>query len=260
MGKIIAYFDESGTHAGSRITVFGGFVASDEEWSKFNEQWTELLNDYRLSYFRMSECENLLGGFKRFTKTKQQELLRRVLSIVTSRQLTGVGVGIVVNEYNEFLAQMKLSHYLDAYSTAAFSSFARIRKWADESNYHEPVEFVLENGAEHKGKVIAMQSTINGTPQLRERFRLGSLTFAEKRQSLQLQAADLLAYEIRKHALNLLEGSPRQARYTFLNLKRMPLIEIYINRSNMMNLVRLAVMEALRTGVATVKSVKVEFE
>src|ERR1700686_2693669 len=58
-----AYFDESGTHQGSPIMCVAGYLFSPEQCKRFSEEWSAVLKEYGLPYFRMSECAHGTGVF-----------------------------------------------------------------------------------------------------------------------------------------------------------------------------------------------------
>ena len=45
VSTLTAYFDESGIHEDSSHCIVAGFVASDQEWNKFEKKGTDLFLD-----------------------------------------------------------------------------------------------------------------------------------------------------------------------------------------------------------------------
>ena len=45
-----AYYDESGTHNGSPITVLGGFLGEAIQWAEFEREWRKVLVKHDLRY------------------------------------------------------------------------------------------------------------------------------------------------------------------------------------------------------------------
>jgi hypothetical protein len=46
-----AYFDESGTHAGSPVSVMAGFVGDARQWRKFEKRAAKLFRRFRVDVF-----------------------------------------------------------------------------------------------------------------------------------------------------------------------------------------------------------------
>jgi hypothetical protein len=59
-----AYFDESGTQRDSPIMCVAGYLFSPEQCRKFDEEWAEVLREFELPYFRMSECAHATRAFR----------------------------------------------------------------------------------------------------------------------------------------------------------------------------------------------------
>jgi hypothetical protein len=48
--NIWAYFDESGTHKGSRALCVAGFLARADEWGAFTVEWEDALAELNLRF------------------------------------------------------------------------------------------------------------------------------------------------------------------------------------------------------------------
>ena len=48
---LTAYFDESGTHVGSAVTVMGGIMANARQWAKFEPGFDGLKKKYGFKIF-----------------------------------------------------------------------------------------------------------------------------------------------------------------------------------------------------------------
>jgi hypothetical protein len=93
----------------------------------------------------------------------------------------------------------------------------QIRKWGEEKGYREPIAYVLESGSDRQ-KVVNMSFQFMDEEQRRE-YRIGSWTFADKRDMNPLQAADILAYEMTKEMCRRLDKSnTRPVRRSTQNL------------------------------------------
>ena len=59
-----AYFDESGTHGASPVTVMGGIVASAVRWQRFGPKFTRLKKKYGFKVFHTKKFRDRDGDFK----------------------------------------------------------------------------------------------------------------------------------------------------------------------------------------------------
>src|SRR5262245_38070407 len=98
-----AYFDESGTHAGSAVTTIACYVAPETLWSRFERRWSGFLGSYYIPYFRMSECENKRGVFKGFSERSKIRCIRDAHSIIREFTTFGVAVSVDVKAYQRII-------------------------------------------------------------------------------------------------------------------------------------------------------------
>ena len=60
---LTGYFDESGTHAGSELTLMAGFVGDARQWRKFEKRAGKLFGRFRVRYFPRHRRKAQRQGF-----------------------------------------------------------------------------------------------------------------------------------------------------------------------------------------------------
>ena len=60
-----AFFDESGTHLDSTVVVVGGYVASEDQWFMFRQEWEDMLHREGIPAIHRVSLENFRGNFAR---------------------------------------------------------------------------------------------------------------------------------------------------------------------------------------------------
>jgi hypothetical protein len=68
------YLDESGTHAGSPLTVMGGLLGRAEQWSRFEKQFSQLQADYGFRVWHTKKFKRKAGDFQGWTDEKCHDL------------------------------------------------------------------------------------------------------------------------------------------------------------------------------------------
>src|SRR5438093_8091619 len=68
MVVIVQYFDESADERREKVYAVAGYFGNQFDWLTFEGGWEKLLSEYRLDYFKASECETLTGQFARYRK------------------------------------------------------------------------------------------------------------------------------------------------------------------------------------------------
>lgn len=79
LAVLTAYFDESGIHEGSKVFALAGYLAPQEMWTRLERQWNRTLEEYEISFFHMTDCENGFAQFEGWPKAKRQELVKELI-------------------------------------------------------------------------------------------------------------------------------------------------------------------------------------
>jgi len=215
MASFTAYFDESGTHAGSPVVAVAGFISTIERWRIVEKEWRTVLRMYKLDYFHMTDFENRRGPYQGWADGQRQTVIKRLLGIIKRYVLSGFSAAVVTADYDR-LSIDEQSRLVDPYTVCAFWCIRDVGGWLAELGRDDRVAHVFERG-------------IRGAPRISEAFgrasdvalheyRFGTLHFADKRSLVPLQAADILAYEVWKHVPKRLGANPRPTRKPILSL------------------------------------------
>lgn len=207
MAMLYAYFDESGTHAGSKVIAIAGWLAPESMWIKFQREWKRVLDSKGIEYFHMNEYEHGDPGVKpepqppyNWDKAERITFLRRLIDIVRNRTQFSVSFATDTSDYPALAARVVAPP--SAYAWCATRCLKGIVQWCEYQGHAEPIAYVFEDGAGHNGELEKLRDDIMGSAELKAYYRMGSLGFADKETLNPLQAADMLAYEIYKEMDN----------------------------------------------------------
>ena len=250
-----AYFDESGTHGeeSGAVTV-AGFVATRERWTEFGGEWADFLAREGIKTFHRTHLESF---YKEFARDKGWDEERRNRVVNESQAIIGkyVQVGfahtVFKADYDEVVkGDVRLKLGAKHYTFCGQACMRRIAAWAALSGHNEAINYFFEGGAKGTGELSAMMARIAKKPEARAAFRLSSISFAKKYDEvidevmfpglIQLQAADILAYEVYKHMENFhFSPDKRPMRQSFLQLLnlRFPLETRYHDKGQLEELV-----------------------
>lgn len=209
---ITAYFDESGSHAnqdGVPVLSLGCYISTAEQWEHFAKEWREILNEYKIACFHAVDYENpFCKDYENWDKGKKVWFYQRLQTVIKRRVKKGIAICIVLDDFTKVITGDYLKQLVSPYSFAARTCFEIIGEWSEKHNLQEPVACVFEAGSRKGGEVCDVFNRI------KTHYNLGTLSFADKKDVviskrgvtterkgiLHLQAADILAYEIRKLA------------------------------------------------------------
>ena len=230
MFQFAAYLDESGHPSDHDGVVTVAAVVSDEQgWCAFEEQWAHALQQYGISTFHMTDYENRRGEFRQWGRhAKKARLLIPDLSRIFTETLRFACVfSVATEDWNAAMQQVKYEdHRLKTVGPWLFLFLI-----CAESIYltslipnQQKIAFWFEQN--HLLKAPAMEHFDKWKKTYGFDDRLQSLTFSDKDIHLGFQAADLLAYEGRKHHLNqYVEGGKRDERKSHKALLRSHIVE-----------------------------------
>jgi hypothetical protein len=223
LAVLTAYFDDSGTHAASKVVLWAGFIAPEEAWLKFDEEWRAILVRENVSAFHMYDCENALGEFDRWNRARSDLVIGDLRQVIIQSGLFGVGTAIPRTVWEEVVTGPR-APLMGPIEDFALSSCMRhaislSRNFIPDSD----LSIVFDDrGIESRSiqRIVEFyqKSTISNPT-------LASVTFQKCNRFSGLQAADMLAWETYRYTLKWIQAGERQrARPHFqglLNTKKL---------------------------------------
>jgi len=193
---LTAYFDESGTHAGSKLSAMAGFVGDTRQWRKFEKRASKLFKRYRVDVFHTIDVRRTDKDFKGWKVDRKIEFLDEFQHIINETLESGVASFISDNDYQYYLGlSWPKKTRRDSKYTLLFRACLSqiIDTVAHISNAREPrLHIVLEAG--HTNAEDAVRIYRWAQNRISQSRSLAGLTFDNKKNCLPLAAADLFAY------------------------------------------------------------------
>lgn len=224
MGKLVAYLDESGTHdprgaePSSEYAVIAGYVAEDKEWKHFNRAWRKVLRAYDARIFHMKDYAHSRGEFQGWSKVKRDSFCIALTDAIHGHALFGLGGLVLIRDYDTIVPEA-LKHEIRHPWYFCFSVLMRgIRQ---SYKYLRPgrIRFVFDRNYEFQSTATEMFHRLKGyNPEHAE--RLDEIRFLPKDNIPALQAADFLAWEVRRYADHKFSHSMRPIRKSMEALTR----------------------------------------
>lgn len=196
---LYAFLDESGTHGTAHTLSVSGYISTLDQWEAFELEWKKSLTIYEVPFFHMTD---FLAGKKQFLGWVPPEKFRRLhclIDIINGSVLGSFSITIPMALYRQAMAQ-KNTVIRNAYHLAAMHIFSQVASWADKSGVprSERIVYAFESGADGSDYVKKAHDIALADEQSRDRFRLIQISFPDKKQVVQLQAADILANTINR--------------------------------------------------------------
>ena len=197
VGMFETYCDESGGADHGFIAV-AGWLASADRWRKFETDWKALLERYEVPYLHMKDVAHFQGPYKKWfaARDEREKFLAQAVEIIQQT----VEFGFLSVVWYDAFRKVNERFYLDKhqhspYAIAGRFCIARANQWMRRQGYSvRDVAYIFEDGGPDVG----------GLTDLAKRSGVQIPTFHPSRDTelqsgmVPLQAADFLAYEIRK--------------------------------------------------------------
>lgn len=202
---IECYFDDSGTHEGSRAVVWAGVVGRPEEFERLDRSWRALLAeplpDKRpLRQFHLSHCVNAYGEFVDYRPAERDRLRNLFRVAIAESGVTPISYAVDVEAWDRRVTGL-LRRLLGAAENCAFGQCLKTALEISDVT-GEPISIYLDQGREG----VPLNTMIEGAklfaPSAAER---ATFSFASCVEHSGLQAADTVAYETYRFNLQWLD-------------------------------------------------------
>lgn len=191
----IAFMDESGDSHAALFVVVAGLTAKEAAWSRFEQQWNEMLRTFEINVLHMREFAHGRGEFLGWDESRRRALLSAALDAILTTSGTVIGAAVSVVGFKR-LSREKRTMLQDPYFTCVQ---AFLRAGVVDAIVNDPdgrVSFVFADHPEFRGRATKL---VDAVRRLTDRGKaIGGLRLGDPWQELALQAADLVANEIRK--------------------------------------------------------------
>lgn len=200
MSNLIAYFDESGTDGRSSLVAVAGYVSTAELWNEFQNEWQSFLVKNGIEIFHATD---LINNYRDFTKEKgwnkkrAESALRIADKLIAKYVLYGVATYTTIADCEKLFPLKdkngKRRKFSAEYLISGVMAVNLITNWAEENGYTEPIELIFEDGAHGKGYLYDATKPNKGIEKPRG-YLIGDISFRDKKNAPQLQAADRLVH------------------------------------------------------------------
>lgn len=191
---IESYFDDSSDPRREKYYACGGLMGNQEQWDLFDILWNTETQGLEKP-FRATECECQHGQFKDWTKPRCDELMARLVRIITGLRLFGFASIVPIVEFGRVFPNLNSQDAFLLAVTQTIMNMAHIAHGADMD-----AELWFEKG-QNNGAIVETFNSI-GALDWKPARRLRGIHL-EPKELRPLQSADLIAREAFKHIDNL---------------------------------------------------------
>ena len=247
MSLFTAYFDDSGTHAQASVAVAACFISTLDQWNVLGELWSEVNKKEQFGIFHMADFVARTKQFKNWEDSKRDRVIRELVRIIKMNVYVSVMGAVIKADYDaEVTGDARRYLGQTHYSFNVRTCFNFIRQWREKNNFTDPIHYVFAAGSQGNGELndlfnSALTPENRADALLKVGIRKNGWTFARKEDVVQLQSADILAWETYKHMKDCVLGEPKkQMRASFKSMVEVPSMNRFFNRNILKEIVEKA--------------------
>lgn len=202
-----AFFDRSADHDEDPIggTVVAGFLSTVEQWALWEAEWNAVLEDFRVPYFHMKELKRNRWPYdapKWADEQHQRYFASSLIATVKKWAIATIGAYMDRTIYEDAMAISDVAKVFNPYAECSRNCVLKVRNFVREDlGSNLPISYVFERGDEGVGMLMALMRRCELPDPIFKRPRRdikNPQRDIDDPPMIQLQASDLLAWEIRR--------------------------------------------------------------
>ena len=193
-----AFVDDSGS-GDNKYFVMAGYVGPVTAWDSFDAPWRSVLaDDPKIPYFHAVEAQSLRsdGVWAGISETERDSKIDRLIKVIHTSDIQAVYVRLKQADYDEIF-RGKVPDKWDSPYYCLFSSFVSLCGLILPGQFAAdgPIEFAFDNHQKYRKHG---QEFYDGTRLLIQEQTAPNIHFRNDEDFPPLQAADLLAWQVRR--------------------------------------------------------------
>jgi hypothetical protein len=193
------YLDESTIDDGSEVAVVAGLVLEPDRFTWLDIDWQKALARHNMPVVHMREF-GPSGKLKEYPETSLRSLFTDLVAIITEYKRFSIAATLSRAQYLTHFARFAKTHKrVNSIHSTCFLLLAVFQgRQADHDGYGCNINFVLDDFTKNKQEVIGAHRFLVDTFQKEYPTHVGALDFGDDKKVSALQAADVVAWTVRR--------------------------------------------------------------
>lgn len=194
---LTAFIDDSGSGGDSTFVVLAGYVGTVQDWELFVTEWQYVLDaEPKIDSFKSSEAESLKGQFAGLSRAQANSKIENLIEVINRNARQSIEVMVRQSDYNQIIKGRIAPIYDNPYFVLFLGFIISAGFLEVHLGDRSHIDFVFDNQDQFE------KPSANYADALREWGRLGevfgNVHYRDDKNVLPLQAADLLAWQVRR--------------------------------------------------------------
>jgi hypothetical protein len=201
-----------------------GYVIEDRLVPLLEAEWLAILSSHSMDELHMREFVPPHGKHAHWSETEKRALLEPLIALIHQHCVVGVGAALQIDDFTRGIharSHQKAPELVESpYGWCLRYCSVQAAAFADSHGLIGAINYTLDQGCSNRHHAEERFREAKKDNEIRDRFRLGDISFADSKTVPALQCADLLAYEMYKEVDRRLSEAPRKTRKSFMALLR----------------------------------------
>jgi len=192
------YLDESATEGDTPVAVVAGVVLEMDRFAWLDIAWQRAIIKHQAEpYIHMKDFAQH-GRFKGWSARARTALFTDLAEIIMEHKRYSIAARLMPSEYNRHFSAFPPDRKLSIYSMC-FLMLAMVQgRYAENSKYKDKIPFLMDDGNKYWAEVKHAHNFLANAFQEIYPVHVGSLSFGDDKEVRALQAADVIAWTVRR--------------------------------------------------------------
>jgi hypothetical protein len=195
-----AFCDESASEQDGKVLVVAGYIQKAVVWSFFSDAWKAVLDTPpSIEYFHMAEAENLNGQFRGWSAEQRDAKVATLADIIVGFRPWSISCSISREQHERIVRPVSPYDLRKPFVECFLAIVVKLAQWHEAMGETLPVDIVFDEcGITPPESAFFYNGAKNAlSPEARELLG-GPPIFRDDKKILPLQAADMLAWHLRR--------------------------------------------------------------
>jgi Protein of unknown function (DUF3800) len=195
-----AYIDDSVSQSGDGRLFLAGYINSTENWMRFSDAWErELHYPKSVDYLHMVEANGLRGQFRGWGRRQRDKKVSRFAEVIRRYRPESFHWSIDRSDFLELIEPYAPRGLSSLHYVGTFGVVAMVTRYLASQKVEANVDFIFDEQADVSADIpLFFDYMTRSIPKAARKMINGAPIFRNDREMLPLQAADMLAWHLRR--------------------------------------------------------------